>query len=256
MRILILIFMSNNKPKNDFWDEIENSYPIYPTVKHRKRFILKMLKKFSKIDDTSFIFDYGCGDGAIISQIMKNYNLSPSQISGSDTSLKSIEKCKKKTKSPLFYQELYPELTQECDAIICSEVIEHASNYKEILKWIFDNLKPNGILCLSTQGGKMYKIDEYSGHVHTFNINKLASDLEKIGFKIIYKRSWGFPFFTLQKYLTNFNFDKIKNEYLEGNPSKLKQFFFQIIYLIYFTEDLLNSGPQLYITAKKNVKKN
>jgi len=237
--------------KNDFWDNIDVSYPSYPTVRHRKRLIMKMFKKFCRPDKDFFVFDYGCGTGDIILAIKNQYQLRAEQIGGSDMSGKSIELCRQKILSPYFFQELYPNLEKQCNAIICSEVIEHSANYQEILQWIRTNLRPGGVLLLSTQGGKMHKIDEYSGHAHTFKVEKLKKDLEDLGLKVVYSREWGFPLFTWQKMLTDFNFDRIKIAYLEGSPSRIKKYFFNFTYLIYFIEDLINYGPQIYICAIK-----
>lgn len=237
--------------KNDFWDNIEVSYPLYPTVRHRTRFIIKMFNKFCRAEKDFFIFDYGCGTGDMIMAVKNQYKLHDNQIGGSDMSGKSIALCRRKINSPYFYHELYPNLEKKCDVIICSEVIEHATNYQEILQWIQNNLKLGGVFLLSTQGGKMHKIDEYSGHVHTFKIDELNHILESLGLKVVYSRQWGWPLFTWQKILTDINFDKIKNSYLEGNPPIIKRCFFSFVYLIYFIEDLINNGPQIYICAIK-----
>ena len=237
--------------KNDFWDNIEISYPLYPTVRHRKRFVVSAAKKFINSNRESFIFDYGCGTGDILKSAGEELGLHAKQLGGSDMSKKSIAISKNKIKSLYLFRELYPRLPQLCDAIICSEVIEHASEYNDILAWIYDNLKIDGIFILSTQGGKMHKIDEYSGHVQTFEINKLCQKLEHLGYKIIYKRKWGWPLFTLQKYITNFKFESIKSNYLEGNLNITKKTIFNIFYLVYFLHNYINKGPQLYIIAKK-----
>lgn len=237
--------------KNDFWDKIEVSYPLYPTVRHRKRLMVKMFKKFCKADKNWFIFDYGCGTGDIILAVKNEVGLSDEQIGGSDMSGKSIEICRRKIASPYFYQELFPNLEKKCDCVICSEVIEHAVDYEKILRWAQANLRAGGVFLLATQGGKMHKIDEYSGHVHTFKVENLKEDLEASGFKVVYSRQWGFPLFTLQKILTDYYFDKIKNSYLEGSPSRLKRYFYNFVYFIYFIEDIINYGPQINICAIK-----
>lgn len=237
--------------KNDFWDNIDTSYPQYPTVRHRLRFILKMMKRFSRPAKESFVFDYGCGTGDIVLAVKNKYQLKDDQLGGSDMSEKSIKFCRDKFDSPFFYQEMYPVLEKKCDVIICSEVVEHATNYREILRWVYDNLQTGGVFLLSTQGGKMHKIDEYSGHVHTFKIEDLKTILEGLGFETIYARRWGFPLFTWQKMLTDINFNKIKDSYLEGELSVFKRMFFNFVYLMYFVEDVVNLGPQLYICARK-----
>lgn len=237
--------------KEDFWDNIESSYPVYPTVRHRRRFILKILDKLSRPGSSSFVFDFGCGTGDMIIAVRDKYGLRDDQIGGCDMSIKSIESCRQKTSSPYFYQAALPQLDRLCDIIICSEVIEHVEHYQEIIGWIKENLRPGGVLLLSTQGGKMHKIDVYSGHVQTFLLEDLKKQLAVAGLEPVYARRWGWPFFTLQKMLTDISFKTIKDTYLEGSPSRLSRYFFSLVYLAYFIEDPINLGPQLYIGAIK-----
>jgi len=244
--------LKNEFNYNENWNKREKSYPQYPTVKHRKRFIISAVKKYGDVNKEIFMFDYGCGTGDVLLKIKETFNLREEQLGGCDISEKSIDITKKKINSAYFYNQKFPELQKKCDIIICSEVIEHAKNYLQILNWVKNNLRPDGLLLLSTQAGKMRKIDAYSGHIQTFNIKKLNNELEEIGFNIQSARLWGFPFFTLQKYLTDFRFESIKNNYLEGELSLVKRMFFQFICIIYFIHDIIKLGPQIYIVAKNN----
>ena len=243
--------MSENNEKQDFWDNIENSYPKYPTVRHRKRFVIKSIEKYSQINNEIFIFDFGCGNGDILNNIKKSFLLNDNQLGGSDTSKKAIDTSRNKIKSDYFYNESFPTLTKKCDIIVCSEVIEHTKEYLKILKWIKNNLKGGGLIVLSTQSGKMYKIDEYSGHTQTFEIKYLEKALGELGFNLKYSKLWGWPFFSLQKYLTNYKFDSIKNSFLEGQVSFINKVFLKFVYLFYFCHYIFNKGPQVFIVGQK-----
>ncbi len=243
--------MLENNEKKDFWDSIEIAYPKYPTVRHRKRFVINAAKKYSSTSKEMFVFDFGCGNGDILTDIKKLLFLKDDQIGGNDTSKKAIEVSKQKIKSDFFYNEEFPALEKKCDIIICSEVIEHTKEYIKILDWINNNLKIGGILILSTQSGRMYKIDEYSGHTQTFEINNLKDTLSKLGLNLKYSRLWGWPFFSLQKYLTNYRFDSIKDNFLEGQVSVVNKMFLKVVYMLYFIHYIFNKGPQIFIVAKK-----
>jgi ubiquinone/menaquinone biosynthesis C-methylase UbiE len=233
------------------WEKIKKIYSYYPTVRHRKRFIINEFKKYSA-NKRVFVFDYGCGEGSILNEIKKTFKFNDDQLGGCDISKKAINIVKQKIKTAYLYNEICPKLDKKYDVIICSEVIEHAKDYFDILCWINNNLTDEGLLILTTQSGKIYKSDKYTGHVQHFDITELSSILQRLGFFIKYSSLWGFPFFTLQKYFTNINFENIRKYYLEGELSLRKKIIFEIAYFVYFIHDLIGLGPQIYIVASKN----
>lgn len=235
----------------EYWEKTENAYSYYPTVKHRKRFIINNLKNF-EFNENTFVFDYGCGEGGVLSGIKEKFNLKTQQLGGFDVAENIIIKLKEKFNSPNFYHEKLPLLDKKPDIIICSEVIEHTEKYSDIIKWIHNNLDKNGTLILTTQSGKIHASDRYTGHTQHFKLKKLELLLKNEGFKIHKSFLWGFPFFTLQKYLTNINFKAVQKNYLEGELSFRKKIVFDITYLFYFIHDLIKQGPQIYIIASKS----
>jgi ubiquinone/menaquinone biosynthesis C-methylase UbiE len=238
---------------NIHWEKVQKTYSYYPTVRHRKRFIINALKKYSS-NKRVFVFDYGCGEGSILNEIKKMFKFNDNQLGGCDISKKALHIAKQKVKTAYLYNELCPKLDKKYDVIICSEVIEHTRDYLDILYWINNNLTSEGLLILTTQSGKIHKSDRYTGHEQHFDMTELISILQQLGFTIKYSSLWGFPFFTLQKYLTDINFENIKKNYLEGELSLRKKIIFKIAYLIYFLHDLIRLGPQIYIIALKNNK--
>lgn len=233
-----------------YWSDTGIAYPYYPTVRHRKRFILNELKK-SGIDSNTFIFAYGCGEGSILSEIKRVFDLRDSQFGGYDISIKAVEIAKQKLGSLHLYSGIFSKLPRECNFIICSEVIEHTKDYSHILNLISSNLTPGGKVILTTQTGKVHASDRYTGHTQHFEITHLIAILTHLGFEIEKAQLWGFPFFTLQKYLTNIGFEKIKQNYLEGNLTLRKKIVFEIANLLFYLHDFIKFGPQIYIVAKK-----
>ncbi|MBI1858232.1 MAG: methyltransferase domain-containing protein [Candidatus Melainabacteria bacterium] len=212
--------------------------------------MINTLKKY--IDKTRFsVFDYGIGNGTLLKDIKDMFNLSETDIGGCDISSIAIELSKKKLHSPFLFNEQYPKLNKQFDVIVCSEMIEHTTQYKQSLEWIYNYLETNGILILTTQSGKIHASDKYAGHTQHFKLSELNSLLIEIGFHINHLRFWGFPFFTLQKYLTNYKFSSIKEDFLEGEPHIKQRFIFSLAYIIYYIHDFINFGPQIYIVASK-----
>lgn len=253
--------LSNYKYVPDiYWENTSDSYPHYPTVRHRQRFITNCIKKYLDeqvrqqgldIEDF-FVFDYGSGLGELLCKIQNEFQLNAHQLGGCDVSKKATENAKKKIPSPYIYNKKIVQLEKKCNVIICCEIFEHTEKYIDILNWIKNNLTDDGILILTTQAGKIHASDKYTGHKQHFKIAKLKSILRQTGYNIKYSALWGFPFFTLQKYLTDFNFQNIKGTYLEGKFSIRKKIIFRIAYLLYFIHDFIKFGPQIYIVAEKD----
>ena len=236
---------------NTYWDNTADSYPHYPTVRHRTRFIVDSLRKLAPFESDAFIFDYGCGEGGTLHEITRALGMEPGQVGGCDVSANAIRRARARVGSPHLYDEGFPSLDRECSVVICSEVIEHVKTYPDILRWIHAKLAGGGTLILTTQAGKIHASDTYTGHVQHFALPRLKSELAAIGFKITYARLWGFPLFTLQKYMTDINFEAVREHYLEGPPSIYRRALFAAAYRAYFLHDLVPLGPQIFIRARK-----
>lgn len=234
-----------------YWARTVGSYPYYPTVRHRKRFIIASLRKLAPFGPDGFIFDYGCGEGGVLREIERALGVSANNLGGCDVSAKAIARARDTIASPHLYHGDFPQLDTKCAAVICSEVIEHTKAYREILKWIYGRLADGGTLVLTTQAGGIHASDAYTGHVQHFTLSGLKSDLAAIGFTIIRARLWGFPLFTLQKYMTDVNFKIVREHYLEGEPGFRRRAIFAAAYWAYFVHDLVPLGPQLYLVASR-----
>lgn len=233
-----------------YWIKTKDIYSSYPTVRHRYRFVINSLKGFIKKNNFSF-FDYGTGNGKLLLTVKNYFNLPINNLGGCEISKTGFNLTKENINSEHLYNSSLPKQNIKYDAISCIEVIEHTKQYVEIIKWIRDNLNNEGLLILSTQTGPIHNSDKYTGHAQHFKIDYLEAVLKEHGFEIKYSKLWGFPFFTIQKNLTNFNFNFTKSNFLEAKPSPLKEFFYSFIYSIYFLHDFINHGPQIYIVAKK-----
>jgi len=233
-----------------YWTSTHVTYPHYPTVRHRKRFIINEMKKYG-VGAETFIFDYGCGEGGVLSEVKRVFGLSDKQLGGCDISAKAVEIARHNFTDSRLYAEVFPKLERKCDYIICCEVIEHTKDYFYILRWIKNNLADGGRLILATQAGKIHASDKYTGHTQHFEIVHLEAVLKHLGFEIEKSRAWGFPLFTLQKYFTNLRFEKIRQNYLEGELTLRKRFVFETAYILFYLHDLIKLGPQIYIVAGK-----
>lgn len=245
---------STAREYDTYWEQTENSYPHYPTIRHRKRFIMNEMKRVLKnrAEHMPMVFDFGCGEGSLLMAIQTYFSIPPSHLEGSDISAVALERAREKIPEGNFLLGAFPKFPQQFDICICSEVIEHTPDYRDILEWIHDHLTERGTLLLTTQTGRMHASDHYTRHTQHFQKTTLENILREIGFHIEKSRLWGWPFFTLQKYMTDLSFDHVRNTYLEGELSPMKRFVFNVAYLLYFFHDLIPSGPQIYIVARKS----
>ncbi|OGJ55130.1 hypothetical protein A3D11_03610 [Candidatus Peribacteria bacterium RIFCSPHIGHO2_02_FULL_49_16] len=239
-----------------YWESTEDSYPHYPTIRHRKRFILKEIQKFLQChsepaEGYTSIFDFGCGEASLLTTIQQTFRIPQKHLAGNDISAFAVKRAQQKIPEGTFFPSAFPATDQKYHIIICSEVIEHTTEYQKILRWIFDHLRKNGLLILTTQSGRIHASDRYTHHTQHFKKSCLDALLKNIGFHIQSSRLWGWPFFTVQKYLTDVNFDHVRDRYLEGNISPSKKRIFNAAYASYHLHDLIPFGPQIYSTAKK-----
>ena len=231
-----------------YWQRTEISYPHYPTVRHRLRFILHTIRN-SGVDRSSRIFDYGCGEGSVLGAIQEEFEVDPTNLAGCDVSEQAIEAARIKTRCPNLYVGGLPSTKGRFDVVICSEVIEHTGSYPVVLEWIKEHLAPGGLLVLTTQSGKIHASDVFTGHTQHFDIRRLSALMEEMGFRVQLARLWGFPMFSLQKRLTDLSFDRIRDSYLEGGMTRSKRIVFASAYLAFFAHDWIRFGPQIFITA-------
>jgi len=235
---------------SDFWEKSVDLYESHPTGRHRRRFVRNALNN-EKFNKTPFIFDYGCGAGSVLAEIQKIFDLPEDCFGGCDISKTAIEIVNGKFPGGQFYPSGFPEMEKAIDIAICSEVIEHTERYRDILTWLSNNIAPGGLLILTVPGTPMDPPDVSYGHVQHFELDELRDMLRDRGFELEIARRWGFPFFTLQKLVTRLFFKKIEAGVINTPMNTRKRTVFSIAYYLYFLHDLIPSGPQIFIKARK-----
>ena len=234
----------------DHWSGSVATYKAHPTSRHRRRFIMNRLDVIHP-SHRSFVFDYGCGPGVLLEQIKIRYGLSDDNLGGSDISRTGIERAQAMFERGTFFVGEYPLLDRPIDVAITSEVIEHTADYRKILRWLAENMAMGGDLIVTTPGGTMDPPDQYYGHIQHFKLEELTAILEELGLTIVVARYWGFPFFTLQKWVTKRNFESVRANYMHGEVGWKKKLIFTATYYAYLIHDLVPRGPQIFIHARK-----
>lgn len=233
-----------------YWSTGTELYEAHPTSRHRRRFVRRCLRG-EKLKGSPLVFDYGCGTGAMLREAGRILQIDNSHLRGCDISERSISLVEKSLPGGIFYLGAFPRVSEKADIVICSEVIEHTSEYRKILRWISDNIKEGGLLVLSTPRVPMDIPDQSYGHVQHFQLSELRRMLESLDFRIEKAREWGFPFFSMQKWVTALFFNRIRQSFLERPMSRFKHGLFSLVYYLYFVHDLIPRGPQLFLSARK-----
>ena len=234
----------------EHWSDSVETYKNHPTSRHRRRFVMSRLRRI-RPRPGMFVFDYGSGAGLLLEQIRDTYSLPDCDLGGCDISRAGVRAAQKRLPGATLIAAEFPHIDRKIDVAITSEVIEHTAEYRKVLEWLAANLKDGGDLIITTPGGTMDPPDEYYGHIQHFTLEELTGILRGLGFTVEVARYWGFPFFTLQKWVTKRNFDSIRSRYMHGELDVRKKAIFTVTYYAYFIHDLLSRGPQIFIHARK-----
>ena len=118
------------------------SYYIHPIGIERKRKIISMISPSKK----DVICDLGCGDGNLSAKLVTKVK----RVYGVDISSTRVKRARNKGINAVCADAvLTPFLPESFDKIICSEVIEHVINPKEVFHEIKRMLKSNGCAVLT-----------------------------------------------------------------------------------------------------------
>ncbi|MDO8500887.1 MAG: methyltransferase domain-containing protein [Gemmatimonadaceae bacterium] len=234
----------------EHWSSSVETYESHPTSRHRRRFVMSCLSGIHPRPGM-FVFDYGSGAGLLLGQIQSRFGMPEMDFGGCDISLAGIEAARKRLPGATFIAGEFPALERGIDIAITSEVIEHTAQYREVLAWLADHMKSGADLIITTPGATLDPPDHYYGHIQHFTLEHLGEVLGELGFTICTARYWGFPFFTLQKWVTKRNFDRIRDQYMHGELNLKKKAIFALTYYTYFVHDLFPKGPQIFIHARK-----
>ena len=234
----------------EHWSSSVETYKSHPTSRHRRRFVMSCLRGI-RLRPGMFVFDYGSGAGLVLEQIWSQLGMPDQDLGGCDISHAGIAAARKRLPGGTFIAGEFPELRRKIDVAITSEVIEHTAEYREVLAWLADHMKPGGHLIITTPGATLDPPDQYYGHIQHFTLQHLGEVLGELGFTICTARYWGFPFFTLQKWVTKRNFDRIRDQYMHGELNLKKKAIFAFTYYTYFVRNLFPKGSQIFIHAWK-----
>ncbi len=167
------------------------------------------------------IVDIGCGTGELLSHLALEF--SPHKLLGLDISKVGILKAQENYPSLNFAlievnDEGFSSSTMKsaADIIVCSEVLEHLEEPKEILRFISNNLLASGVLIVTVPAGPMSFLERYIGHHRHYTRESLTHLLEGSGFSNIEVQRAGFPGINLIRIASKLRGKRILNDVAES----------------------------------------
>lgn len=224
---------------NDNWDNAwEDMVHYSPVGKHINRWILKLAQKVPEQVDS--IVDIGCGNGKLLDFLLTK--MAVTKLGGVDLSNSVIEKCKAKFPQGEFFcadlctenHNIFEQTT--FDLGVCSEVLEHVGDDVKVLANIatFCNY-----LIITVPSGKLNAMAESMGHLRHYTKEDLVAKVTSVGFEVISSQYWGFPVaYPFYSWLR----DSVAINFVTGEYSKQKQWLTNLLYRIFFVNDLFSSG--------------
>jgi SAM-dependent methyltransferase len=213
-----------------------------PVHRHIQRICQKILQPL----DYESVLDVGCGIGHNIPLLLNNKAIK--YFSGVDISDEALNNARQDYPS-FDFQCLDIEkefLNKKHDLVFCSLVLEHVLDDENALRNLYAMTKKY-LFVVSIQGDyKRYeKNEKLQGHVRNYSRGELVNKIEQVGFKIIRKIEWGFPFYSpIGRMIYNLNPQKGMGEF-----NFMARFIANVLYLVY-SLNLFHRGDIIIILAK------
>lgn len=115
------------------------------------------------------------------------------------------------------------DLGQKVDRILSFETIEHLNDPDRFLRHLNKNLKPEGLLILSTPNNHYGNVPRYQDHIKEYSLAEIRKLLDESGFQILDEFVMGVPFGLIRQLLKGTGIKTHRHNYSEdrGRLSKL-----------------------------------
>ena len=189
-------------PTNYYQSGIENN--LLQKFWHTRK-LNEVLNITNNSNNLEKILDVGCASGWFISQVNKKYHkASCFGIDIYDAAILYARKNYPKINFKVADANKIPYKEKTFDLVICTEVLEHVDNPKEVLLEIKRVLKKRGVTVIELDSGSMlfsiawFIWRQFKGkiwndaHLHSFNVKKLETLIKSCDFKIVKSKKFNF----------------------------------------------------------------
>jgi 2-polyprenyl-3-methyl-5-hydroxy-6-metoxy-1,4-benzoquinol methylase len=173
------------------WCELQR---IGPLTHSNHRLILKLLRPH--LIEGCRILDVGCGNGALLERLsMEPLDLRLAGIEGSE---QAVARAPESLRSRILRRDITNGFSfdgETFDILICSEVLEHLSDYRPALESIAAHTRPDGYALITVPHSMAYwsDADRFAGHYRRFEYEDFRHELKRYRLDPIKYFTWGFP---------------------------------------------------------------
>lgn len=211
-----------------------------PACRHRRRIVADLVKSVPH----GTIMDLGCGDGALLSELVPQFG--NSRLFGSDVSAEAVELARRAVPGASFeVLKLGTEFSfsGKYDVIVMSEVLEHIEDDESVMRKVAPHCRH---IVISVPGGPKDKVDHQYGHFRNYYDNTLPEKLQRNGYDVVTFKRWGWPFYELMLWASHFSSNPA--EMSGGKFSPLKKLFAKLGYGLFALN--LFRGTQVFAVGR------
>lgn len=200
------------------WARLSDFLKYNPGARHRRRLVNTALRA-AGLGDGSLV-DVGCGLGETIRSIVEEFP--DAQLTGLDFSPHAIERCR----------SLMPEhrwdvadlsgdgFDASFDVVLCSEVLEHLDDPAAAIGNLARLVASDGTVVITVPHGRVHATERAVGHLHHPTIQELTQWLGAAGLAIERLECWGWPGYSLMKWVANLNPEAALETFGSGEYSR------------------------------------
>ncbi|MBV8550487.1 MAG: class I SAM-dependent methyltransferase [Acidobacteriaceae bacterium] len=239
-----------NRDYNDYWSNLTASHDHHPGNRFRYKLIADELSAAELRPET--VLDCGCGDGSLLSVVARQ--IPSAELHGIDIA-DNVPISRTGLSIQFRAQDLGQPVPEEMhgvyDLVLCSEVIEHVERDQALLHNLADVTAQGGTVVLTTQAGKMYRTEQFLGHIRHYNPRDLCLRLEHAGLKVRKCYLAGWPWLNAQKIAAHYLQGMVQKNIVQAQTLSLRvRILFALLGAIYPLSSR-RRGPQIVILATK-----
>ncbi len=235
---------------SDYWSTLKSSHGSHPGNLFRYELIAAELRRTQLQPDT--VIDCGCGDGSLLSVVsncipcgpLYGFDIAASVPVGLREAI-HFEQHDLGTPVPASMEGKF-------DLVLCSEVIEHVLDDQAVLANLFALVRPGGTVVLTTQTGRIYKTEQFLGHIRHYPLEKLTQRVEATGLHIVRAFRCGWPWLNMQKIAAHLLQDTVQTRIVQAEHLGIGvRILFSVLRRLYRFSSR-SRGPQLFVLARKS----
>lgn len=235
---------------SDYWAHLGNSHASHPGNRFRYEMIARQVQRLSR--EFGRVIDCGCGDGSLLTRLSREvrcgamYGIDVARSPVTASVCPDLQFTLQDLGRPLA-----PCLRGGFDLVLCSEVIEHVPDDQAVIDNLAALARPGGIVVLTTQTGRIYRTEQFLGHLRHYDLRPLAARVEAAGLHVESSFRCGWPWLNLQKIGAHHFQNAVQKHVVQaerlGASTRLAFSLLARLYRISST----HRGPQLFILARK-----